>query len=81
VEDDELDEVVIELLVIELEILELKLELELDIKLDEEEAALLSSYTERRFPAPQYSSELPPHGKLQSVAGAGTDPLLKLFPQ
>jgi hypothetical protein len=77
-----------ELLITELEILELELDVGLDEdkldedKLDEdEEAALLSSYTERRFPAPQYSSALPPHGKLQSVAGAGTDPVLKLFPQ
>jgi hypothetical protein len=65
------------------EILELELELELDVvELDEDEVAIpLSTYTERRFPAPQYSSGLPPHGKLQSVAGAGTDPALKLFPQ
>ena len=66
----------------ELEILELELELELDVKLDEDEVLLpLSTYTERRFPAPQYSSGLPPHSKLQSEAVAGTDPALKLFPQ
>jgi len=61
---------------------ETDLELELDVELDDdEELAPLSTYTERRFPAPQYSSGLPPHSKLQSVAGAGTDPALKLFPQ
>jgi hypothetical protein len=68
----------------ELEILELELELELELDVelnDDEEAAPLSTYADKRFPAPQYSSGLPPHGKLQSVAGAGTDPALKLFPQ
>jgi hypothetical protein len=38
-------------------------------------------YTERRFPAPHFSAELPAHAKLQSDAGAATEPALKLFPQ
>jgi len=38
-------------------------------------------YTERRFPAPHFSAELPAHGKLQSARGATADPAEKAFPQ
>jgi hypothetical protein len=38
-------------------------------------------WTDSRNPAPQYSNELPIHSKLQSLAGAGTEPGLKEFPQ
>jgi len=67
---------------IEVEIFVPVLVLELDVKLDEDETtAPLSIYTDKRFPAPQYSNALPPHGKLQSLAGSARDPILKLFPQ
>jgi hypothetical protein len=39
------------------------------------------TYTSRRLPAPQYSLELPAHGKLQSEAVVFTDPAEKLLPQ
>ncbi len=39
-------------------------------------------YTDSRLPAPQSCvNELPGQGKLQSPAGAGMDPGLKLLPQ
>jgi len=38
-------------------------------------------YTDSRNPAPQSSNELPLHVKLQSVAGAETEPALKELPQ
>lgn len=41
----------------------------------------LRTYTERRSPAPQYSSGLPGQTKLQSVFGAGTDPAENVLPQ
>jgi hypothetical protein len=48
---------------------------------DEEPVAEVSLYSSKRFPAPQYSYELPGQVKLQSVSAAGTDPALRLFPQ
>lgn len=36
---------------------------------------------DKRNPAPHVSNKLPLQGKLQSVAGAGTEPALKEFPQ
>ena len=38
-------------------------------------------YTDNLFPAPQSSVPSPAQGKLQSVAGAATDPGLNVFPQ
>ena len=48
---------------------------------DEPEIVELKTYTESLFPAPQYSVLSPGHRKLQSVAGATTDPALKESPQ
>jgi hypothetical protein len=48
---------------------------------DEEDTAAPFLNTESRNPAPHVSSALPIQGKLQSVAGAGTEPALNEFPQ
>ena len=48
---------------------------------DDAGAVPLFLYTERRFPAPHFSAELPAHGKLQSARGATADPAEKAFPQ
>jgi hypothetical protein len=48
---------------------------------DDEDTAAPFLNTESRNPAPQVSSALPLQGKLQSVAGAGTEPALNEFPQ
>ncbi len=45
------------------------------------ESTFYLKYTERRFPAPQYSSTFPGHNIEQSEFGAGTEPCEKLFPQ
>jgi hypothetical protein len=41
----------------------------------------LSLYTDNLFPAPQNSVASPGQVKLQSVSGAGTEPVVKEFPQ
>ena len=48
---------------------------------DDEDTAAPFLNTESRNPAPHVSSALPIQGKLQSVAGAGTEPALNEFPQ
>lgn len=48
---------------------------------DDEDTAAPFLNTESRNPTPHVSSALPIQGKLQSVAGAGTEPALNEFPQ
>ncbi len=40
-----------------------------------------TSHTDRRLLPPHFSVLSPAHGKLQSAAGAPTEPALKLLPQ
>jgi hypothetical protein len=49
------------------------------VELDDTMVSL--EYTDRRLPAPQYSRLFPEHRKLQSEAGAGTEPAPNSLPQ
>lgn len=55
-------------------------ELDVDDDDEDEDDEELLVYTDRRLPAPQYVALSPAQRKLQSVAGAGTEPAPKELP-
>ena len=68
-----------------LEVIELVVEPVVELVVELVEAVVVRTklfvYTESLLPAPQSSVPSPAQGKLQSVAGAATDPGLNAFPQ